>query len=427
MSEYLTIDPERQLRLKEIIARLHAGEKPAALKREFAALIKDVSALEIAAMEQALMDEGFPPEEIQRLCEVHVEVFKSSLEKGQRPATLPGHPVHTMIAENREATARIRTLSRLTLVARFGASNFEARRTALDELGSITMHYARKENQLFPYLERHGFTGPTRVMWGKHDEIRMLLKGASAALEKDARSFARALRKLARAMRKMIFMEERILLPDASKRLSDQEWAAIRKGEDAIGFAWVRPEALYDAGLVAPSPSEPMSSAKPTAPTKPTAQATSAASTAPLPVSEGEIQSDLLVNLNTGSLSLGILDLALRRLPVDFSIVDDQDRVIYYSDSPHRVFPRSPAVIGRSVQNCHPQKSVDTVNRILDSFRKREKSQARFWIEMGGIMIVIEYHALFDAQGRYRGTLEVSQDATELRALQGQRRLLDWD
>lgn len=134
-----------------------------------------------------------------------------------------------------------------------------------------------------------------------------------------------------------------------------------------------------------------------------------------------------LIELSTGQVGRDILDIALKRMPVDISIVDDQDRVLYYSDNPHRIFPRSPAAIGRTVQNCHPQKSVDTVNRILESFRKREKDRARFWIQMGERFILIEYYALYDAAGTYKGTLEVSQDLTELRALEGQRRLLDWD
>jgi len=133
------------------------------------------------------------------------------------------------------------------------------------------------------------------------------------------------------------------------------------------------------------------------------------------------------LRLSTGSLSPELLDLVLRKLPVDISVVDEHDRVLYYSDSPERVFPRSPAVIGRTVQNCHPQKSVAAVERILQAFKDGRRDKAEFWIRMGERLVVIEYLALRDAEGRYRGTLEVSQDATDLRALEGERRLLDWD
>jgi DUF438 domain-containing protein len=213
----------------------------------------------------------------------------------------------------------------------------------------------------------------------------------------------------------MIFMEEHILIPESSRRLSEREWAEIRNGEEAIGFAWIRPASMYDAGIVmARSPQFP-TQPKPESP-----------SSGPLSSEKAKAALDML-GLSTGNVSKKTLDIALKTLPVDISIVDENDIVLYYSDAPHRIFPRSPAVIGRSVQNCHPQKSVDTVNKILAAFKNGEKNSARFWIEMGGKFILIEYFALRDETGVYCGTLEVSQDLTELRALSGQRRLLDWE
>lgn len=421
MSEVLTIHAERQEVLKKIIHRLHAGEAPSALKKEFAGLMKGLEAGEIASMEQALMDEGFPAEEVQRLCDVHVEVFAGELGKGTAPKKQPGHPIHTMLAENREARKKLVRLVVLAFLSRFSPPARNDFQKMLEDFSLITLHYARKENQLFPFLERHGFTGPSRVMWGKHDEIRMLLKETGKrAASGDSALFPLTL-KLSMAVKKMIFMEEHILLPDAATRLSDREWARIRQGEDSIGFAWIKPLALYDAGLVLKKDSSPVGQGDGGGKLRSYASP-----------EEGEFEvpealPDSLVDLNVGRVPLGILDLALKTLPVDFSIVDENDRVIYYSDAPHRVFPRSPGVIGRAVQNCHPQKSVATVNRILDSFRSGSRKEARFWIEMGGRMIVIEYHALLDSTGRYRGTLEVSQDATGIRSLTGQRRLLDWE
>ncbi len=133
------------------------------------------------------------------------------------------------------------------------------------------------------------------------------------------------------------------------------------------------------------------------------------------------------VPLDTGSLSAEQINLLLTNLPVDISFVDENDAVVYYSAVPRRIFPRSPGVIGRKVQNCHPPKSVDVVERILKAFRSGERDVAEFWIESGGRFILIRYFALRDESGAYRGTLEVSQDATAIRALRGERRLLDWD
>jgi DUF438 domain-containing protein len=411
MSEHFAIDTEKQEKLKAIILKLHRGAPVAEVKKDFGALIQGVSAAEVAEMEQALIDNGMPVEEIQRLCEVHVEVFQASLDKEKISSKVPGHPVQTMLEENNIARAKTRTLKKAVLSWRFGLGSQERVLAALEDLSNILVHYTRKENQLFPYLEKKAFTGPSRVMWGKHDEIRALFKEAREKLGRNDKSAIGSLHSLVAKIGRMIFMEEHILIPEAVRRLGDEEWAQIRIGEEAIGFAWTRPGAVYDPELVlagaVKAKSRPVLSAASVAPAQP------------------EVSKP--VELATGSVPRGLLSTALTAMPVDISIVDAQDRVVYYSDSPHRIFPRSPGVIGRAVQNCHPQKSVATVNRILDAFRRKERSSARFWLDMGGKFILIEYHALYDEKGEYAGTLEFSQDLTELRALQGQRRLLDWD
>lgn len=430
MSEYLAGDPERQRRLRTVVERLHAGARPAEVKREFADIIKGASAADVASMEQALVDSGFPVEEIQRLCEVHVEVFETALEKGKKPSRIPGHPIHSFMAENRAAEGRIRRLVAAARAWRLTRSLSAARAAgeALAELEPIVVHYTRKENQLFPWLERHGFTGPSRVMWGKHDEVRALLKEARASQASgDAAAFRKLSRRIAGAVKRMIFMEEHILYPEAERRLDPGEWAAIRTGEAAIGWAWIQPGAEYDAWAVlqAEGRRKAQDGAQATpAGTGPNGGATGASHEAGNALGETPQGA---VNLNTGLIAAEVLDLALRNLPVDVSVVDENDRVLYYSDSAERIFPRSPAVIGRAVQNCHPQKSVAIVEKILTAFKDGSRDKARFWIDMGGKFIVIEYRALRDGEGRYRGALEVSQDATELRALRGQCRLLDWE
>jgi len=409
MSEQFAVDAIKQDKLKKIILKLHHGAPVAEVKKDFGALIQGVSAAEVAEMEQALIENGMPVEEIQHLCEVHVEVFKSSLNREKVSSKVEGHPVQTLLEENKIARAKVRALKKAVLSWRFGMGNKETVLSALDDLSKILIHYTRKENQLFPYLEKKEFTGPSRVMWGKHDEIRALFKEASAKVAQDDKSAVAILHPLAGKISRMIFMEEHILIPEAIRRLTDEDWAQIRIGEDAIGFAWVSPSALYDphlvlAGAVLPKP-QPQSKA----------------------VLSNTGASESLIELATGKVPPALLSRALAAMPVDISVVDAQDKVVYYSDSPHRIFPRSPAVIGRSVQNCHPQKSVATVNRILDAFRKKEKAEARFWLETGGRFILIEYIALYGADGVYEGTLEFTQDLTELRALQGQHRLLDWN
>jgi len=407
MSELLVNGPDKASRLKAIIDKLAAGESPAAVKKEFHELIKGADAVEVAAMEQSLIEGGLPVEEVQRLCEVHADVFKEGLEKGGTARRMPGHPIHTYMAENRAARRLIGPLAAASI---WGGADAVAR--AADALRPIVIHYTRKENQLFPFLEKAGFTGPSKVMWGKHDEVRARFKSlADAAASGDARAARAEGRALARQLRMMIFMEERILFPNALKRLSDADWAAVRRGEDAIGFAWVRPGSVYDAGLVA--------GAKAPAGSGSHLQAAIAALDAAKDAAGG-------VRLSEGSLPVEVLDLMLKSLPLDVSFVDADDKVRYYSDSPHRVFPRSPGVIGRDVRNCHPHKSVATVERILEAFKNKEQDSAEFWLEVGGRFVVISYKALYGGDGSYLGTMEVSMDATDIRALEGRRTLLDW-
>ncbi|MEI6388956.1 MAG: DUF438 domain-containing protein [Spirochaetota bacterium] len=440
------ISSERQAGLAAIIKRLHDGEPVSKVRRDFAKLIEGVSAGEIAEMEQSLVDGGMPVEEIQRLCEVHVEVFSTALEKGERSHTMPGHPVHSYLAENREAASRIRSLLGEARRLAFGRRDFSPAKAALAELRIIEVHYQRKENQLFPWLEQKRFTGPSKVMWGKHDEIRAQFKAVAVKLEgceaaslagerraaaEAAKGFRSEAGKLAGKMRRMFFMEERILFPNALSRLSELEWADIRQGEDAIGFAWIQPGAAWDPEVIrrretkAPSLSQLVAHAHVgmydgpgQAPAIPSIPAPPAP---PAPPQEAAIP------LSTGSLPLAVLNKILCMLPVDMSFVDADDRVAWYSDSPHRIFPRSPGAIGRNVKNCHPPKSLAAVEQILASFRSGQKDTARFWIEMGGRFIVIEYFAVRDLGGSYLGTFEMSQDATEIRGLVGQRRLLDWE
>ena len=144
------------------------------------------------------------------------------------------------------------------------------------------------------------------------------------------------------------------------------------------------------------------------------------------PSVEGNALSDQ-IQLDTGLLKPEQISLMLNHLPVDITFVDENDEVSYFSGAKHRIFPRSKAIIGRKVQNCHPPESVHIVNEIIAAFRSGEKEHAEFWIQMKGRFIHIRYFVLRNESGEYKGTIEVSQDVTEIRQLQGERRLLDWN
>jgi uncharacterized protein len=395
----------RQNALKGIIHDLHAGVEMSILKRRFHALIKDIDGTEIARMEQRLIAEGMPESEIKRLCDVHVELFKESLETKEIPVVPAGHPLHTYMLENRAAEGIVAGISGILKQfdeAQDVAGFDKLREPLLESLGrlaEINLHYLRKENQLFPVLERHEITGPSEVMWAIHDDIRQAFKQVRTQIAARELALLReTLTALLQSIEDMIYKEEHILFPMALEILSEEDWARVRQGEEEIGYAWVQPEAGWQ---------------------QPTAAATGS-ETAGSP-DQREI------DLDTGRMTPELLNLMLTHLPVDLSFVNENDATIYYSQTKERIFPRSPGVIGRKVQNCHPPKSMHIVQKILDEFRAGTKDSAEFWIQMGGRFLHIRYFAVRDAEGGYRGTLEVSQDVTGIRSLEGEQRLLDWD
>jgi hypothetical protein len=408
--EPLSDPKERQEALKKIIRDLHDGEDMEILKQRFKQLVHGVEALEVAKMEQALMDEGLPAEDIKRLCDVHVELFKEALEEHDRPEPPPGHPIHTFMKENRasekimsEASVVVGLLGRPPNPDAFKKQH-EVMGALIDRLSEINIHYTRKENQLFPMLEAHHFTGPSQVMWSIHDDIRDHLKQAREAFaQADPDRTVTALKEAIKSIRDMIYKEEHILYPTSLDMLSQDEWIKVKEGEADIGFAWVVPDEGWPEEI-REEPKEVI--AEPVEAIRDVAGA---------------------LALDTGQMPLEQINLMLTHLPVDLSYVDENDRVAYYSEGPERIFPRSPAVIGREVRNCHPPKSVHLVNKILDEFKSGSKDTAEFWIELKGRFLYIRYFAVRDAKGYYKGTLEVSQDITEIRKLEGEKRLLDWE
>ena len=391
--------------IKEIIRDLHAGLSFEEARERLEAEVGSISSYEIARVEQSLIDEGMSPDEIKKFCNVHALLFESSLRDDISGEETPGHPVTLFKDENREIeklTGALKELSEKaaeTEPAQFRAEAGEL----LVKLKGIELHYTRKEQLLFPYLERYGFMGPSQVMWGKHNEIRDLYKQAAAELEnvtnaREAQAFAEEkLNLLIDEVEGMIFKEENILFPTSLEKLQPDDWFDILRESGQVGYAYIEPpadtahlvKALKDAAA-----------------------------------EEAHI-ADSKIKFPSGSLSAKQLMHILNALPVDLTFVDRDDVVRYFSENRDRIFVRTRAVIGRRVENCHPPQSVEQVEKIVNGFKDGSRDSAEFWINMGGEMIYIVFYALRDQNGTYLGALEVAQDITKLRELEGERRLLD--
>mgnify|MGYP005846505327 CR=1 FL=1 len=408
MSELIDNRAQRVRVLKSVIQRLHAGENPEQVRGALKELVSQTDYSEIVQMEQELMAEGMPVEQIKGMCDLHSQVTREVLVQ-LAPAALPaGHPADTMRRENtalRGCVDRMREAMDRVLQAAEGEPPGGAVsdavmdwRQAANDLQDIDKHYQRKENLLFTFLEKHGITGPSKVMWAKDDEVRGILKDLGAALRDPGADLkllaATTGAAAANAVQEMIYKEEHILIPMCLERFTADEWAEIWASSPRYGWCLVEPG----------TECRPFDS-----------QAASAPAGA-----EG-------VSLPTGTLTLEQLLGIFSTLPVDITFVDSDDRVAFFSEGPDRVFARSRAIIGRKVQNCHPPRSVDVVERILSDFREGRQNVAEFWIQLRGRFVHIRYFAVRNEEGRYLGTLEVTQDVGRIRELEGERRLLEYE
>jgi DUF438 domain-containing protein len=403
----------RQEMLKDIIKELHQGKSVDEVKARFHEAVGNVSIDEISAIEHALMtEEGIPVSEVQRLCSVHTAIFKGSIEeihRSSKPEEQPGHPVHTFKLENRELEKLVNFKLRLH-TDKFKEGNQEEKLIykLLEDLSlllDIDKHYSRKENLLFPYLEKYGIYGPTKVMWGVDDTIRAMVKEVKAELvanpgNKD--EIAAGLEHIIREVNEMIYKEENILLPMALGKLTEDEWVKIAAESDQIGFCLIDgSETWVPARAPEPEGSEEADEDD-----------------------QGQGVQNGFVRFSTGILSVAQLEGIMNHMPVDLTFIDENDVVRYFSHGKERIFARTKAVIGRTVQNCHPPQSVHVVNELLADFKAGKKDSEDFWIPFKDKFVLIRYYAVRAEDGAYLGTLEFTQNIAPIKALEGQKRIL---
>ena len=406
MSELLKKKEQKKEVIKDIILKLHDGLTLEQAKKKFEKEVGTITSSEIADIEQSLINEGMSVDEIKKFCNVHALLFESSLSKLVSNEESPGHPVSLFKLENREIEKFTKSLKEL--VINKDSYTLEAFRQELKklltELKGVELHYTRKEQLLFPFLERYGFMGPSKVMWGKDNEIRDLLKNSILKIEElstkqQLESYIKKyISLLIEEVDGMIFKEENILFPTSQEKLSINDWVDILKESDEVGYAFIE---------------------------KPEATSSLIAELRKAVVFEPEIKNGNTIVLPTGELKLKELMWILSSLPIDITFIDRDDTVKYFSDNKDRIFVRTRSVIGRKVQNCHPPQSVEIVEKILTAFKEGKRNYADFWINFKGKLIFIKYFAVRDEAANYLGTLEITMDITDLKKLEGEKRLID--
>lgn len=395
MSEEINNREYRQKVLKELITQLHDGKSVEEVKGRFAAVFGGVSAEEIAQAEQALVANGLPVSEIQRLCDVHAAVFKGSIEEIHQPSDpseIPGHPANTLKRENKAIEKLIAEI-REEIAQPSGGNDGK---TALGRLTEIDRHYLKKENLLFPYLEQYGITAPPKVMWGVDDEIRAQLKEINTQLKTaDLSHLKGPIEELFAKISEMIFKEENIMLPMLLENLTQDEWKRIAEESGELGYCLI--DRVPDWSPASKKEGETVRQEK--------------AAPGVIALPTGVLRTEELVRM-------------LDTLPIDITFVDKDDTVKYFSQGAERVFPRTKAIIGRKVSNCHPPASVHIVEKLVEDFKTGRKESEDFWIDMGEKYILIRYFAVRSEKGEYLGVLEVTQNIRPIQEIKGEKRLV---
>lgn len=409
MSELINNSQSRKEKLKSLILKLHNGETQESVRNELLLSLSQIPYGEVVEVEQELIAEGLPEEEILDLCDAHSSVLEGRVDLSALKPVPDGHPVDVFRKENEEI--RNVTNAIFALISDILHSSSESVREQViklrglyNNLYDVDKHYQRKEYLLFPYLEKLEITGPPKVMWGKHDEIRELIKGSIEVLQVDSltreeleAAAEMVLKPAARGAQEMITKEEEILFPMALDTLNESDWYEISRQSIEIGFCLYDPPVDWRPEWVAEQS-----------------------------INESQ-KSGSHIQLPSGSFSAEELLAILNTLPVDMTFVDKDDKVKYFSQGAERIFQRNRAILNRDVRHCHPPASAHIVDKIIEDFKTGRENRAPFWINMGGKkMIHIEYFALRNEKGEYLGTLEVSQNVQPYRDLEDEQRILSY-
>ncbi len=399
MSENINNREYRKKVIKDIIKQLHDGKELEEVKEDFAKAFEGVSAAEITEAENALIAEGLPVSEVQRLCDVHASVFKGSIEDIHKPndeSEIPGHPANILTRENKVIETFIEEDIKPLIKKLFKEEfllKFKSKMEELIEL--VDLHYVKKENLLFPFMEKYGITAPPQVMWGVDDEIRQEIKSIVKYLDKkdiDVEELKENSNSVSEKIIEMIFKEENIMLPMLLENLTQDEWKTVYEESDELGYivknipVW-NPDTKIEGKQEEKKPVEGM------------------------------------INLSTGMLKQEEFEAMMNVLPLDITFVDKNDFVKYFSEG-ERTFPRTKAIIGRKVSNCHPPSSVHIVEKIVEDFKSGKKDNEDFWIKMDDKYILIRYFAVRNVDGEYLGAVELTQNIRPIQEITGEKRLM---
>nr|WP_321411593.1 PAS domain-containing protein [uncultured Carboxylicivirga sp.] len=396
MSEFTNTKQQRIKKLLEVSKLILETGNAHSFITENKDFISTVIPTDFITLFDEIIKEGYKMEDIKVLTNKVLNIFHVPIRDYVRVEPKPDSFLGVLEQNNHEMELLLNKVRPVfkEFVKDSSNSDLQKKLTELfTRLEIFAKHYTIKENVLFPIIEE---TWPDyrclKIMWSFHDDIRRNIKAVITQLQEgniDLKVFNKCVGDIFFNMHAIKFREERILFPCILSTISESQLEKMNREGFELGYPFIQPNLKMDKEVK--------------------------------PDYEGN-----LVNLGTGKVSIEQIKLIFNHLPVDITFVDENNKVCYFSTPPKRIFPRTTAIIGREVSNCHPPESVHVVEQIVESFRNGEKDHADFWIKMRGEFILIQYFAVRDESDNYKGVIEVSQEISGIKALEGEKRLLDW-
>ena len=349
--------------------------------------MEKIEAREFLVANQVFFEKGGNhSQEKSRRRDLFLKIIKEKIHS-KIPNFPKGHPVDNCLRENRVLKELVSKISKNILKKSL------KKREIIELFNKTNLHYLKKEEALFPYLEKRGFTYPSVWMWEFHDEIRESIKTLKSRFKEElGRQYINEVRRILKNVNEMTIREEKMLLPAAVAILSSEDWSMVRESEALVGYILEIEPPFWQLKIKK---------------------------------SKRSLKKEIL-SIKVGEFTVSQLNLIFSHLPIDITMVDEHGKVVFFNQSKDRIFSRTPSIIGREVKLCHPPKSLDKVLKILDAFKNGTKNEAQFWIKLEDKTIHIRYFALKDENGKYKGVLETTQDISKMGELKGEKRLLDW-
>ncbi|MEM2846111.1 MAG: DUF438 domain-containing protein [Nitrososphaerota archaeon] len=420
--------PDKIEAIKRILKALHAGESVEKLKREFGDVLSQVSPFEIPLIEQQLVREGIKIDEILRLCDLHVELFREHLRSRELEGVPRGHPLDLLIRENEWIVRQADALSLHAFAILQAGSDEEARgalaglKQAALELAKIRLHYRKIQMLLFPYLERRGIVAVPRVMWGREDQVRVKLRGLLDAIGKLETEFNRSrvnevanrALEIAHETSDLVFRENKILFPAVWALLTEGEWAAVAEIAEDLGYL-VEVDERWRSEAEPILPHQLKAGISPEQVEKLPQEFRIMALSQGLQPDTYEIRSEGDLDLGTGFLSPEEVKALFRALPIEITYANKDDRIRFFTESVfHQRFVRAKTIIGRRLEYCHPPRLEGAVRKVVDEIKMGKADYREFWTRIGDRIVRVLIVGVKNEEGELLGTVEIVEDFTDV-------------